>query len=154
MLYLLHDPVIELYERLITFDEFGIRRSSCSLFQVICQNYPVGINELRPLLPNSFPAEIVAYLLKARTVEAEKQPLPGNVLYIRSRETLHSAVVATQLPVCQSALQPWLSLVGFLYNQSPPGVKLRWPKTRKHTHYRARTHRTATNKSIDNAQSK
>jgi hypothetical protein len=32
---------------------------------------------------------IVAYLLKERAVEAEKQPLLGNGLYTRSRGTLH-----------------------------------------------------------------
>jgi hypothetical protein len=34
--------------------------------------------------------QIVAYLLKARTVEAEKQPLLGNGPYTRSRGKRHA----------------------------------------------------------------
>jgi hypothetical protein len=89
------------------------RRNSCGLFQVMCWNSVVGINELRSVFPNSqFPGRdsnrahpkhgstlhgIVAYLLKARTLKAEKQPLLGNGPYIRGRETRQSALVATQL---------------------------------------------------------
>jgi hypothetical protein len=43
-----------------------------------------------------FPHDTVAYLLKARTVEAEKQPLLCNSPYARSRGTRHVLCDVTQ----------------------------------------------------------
>jgi hypothetical protein len=48
------------------------------------------------MFPENLLYYIVAYLLKARTVEAEKQPLLGNGPYTRSRGTRHVCCDVTQ----------------------------------------------------------
>jgi hypothetical protein len=59
-----------------------------------------SITQVYPLLSIYFYLlhylNIVAYLLKARTVEAERQPLLGNDPYTRSRGKLHVRCDVTQ----------------------------------------------------------
>jgi hypothetical protein len=63
------------------FDEYMKREITCSVNVSICTLHKIGI---------------VAYLLKPRTVEAEKQPLLGNGPYTRSKEMRHVRYDVTQ----------------------------------------------------------